>query len=75
MENIVNKKVKILEASISAMIGKTATVLYDVGDVDIIVGLPKGKGLVGDTLIFQSMTAGGYLGKHRDYILCDNKQI
>lgn len=45
MENIVNKKVKILESSISAMIGKTATVLYDVGDIDIIVGLPKGKGL------------------------------
>lgn len=45
MENIVNKKVKILEASISAMIGKTATVLYDVGGIDIIVGFPKGKGL------------------------------
>lgn len=45
MENIVNKKVKILEASISAMMGKTGTVLYDVGDIDIIVGFPKGKGL------------------------------
>lgn len=45
MENIVNKKVKILEASISAMIGKTATVLYDVEDIDIVVGFPKGKGL------------------------------
>ena len=45
MENLVNKKVKILEASIPAMIGKTVTVLYDVGDIDIIVGLPKGKGL------------------------------
>lgn len=45
MENIVNKKVKILEASISAMVGKTVTVLYDVGDIDIIVGFPKGKGL------------------------------
>lgn len=45
MENIVNKKVKILEAGISAMTGKTATVLYDVGDIDIIVGFPKGKGL------------------------------
>lgn len=45
MENIVNKKVKILEASISAMIGKTATVLYDVGDINIVVGLPKGTGL------------------------------
>lgn len=45
MENIINKKVTILEASISAIVGKTATVLYDVGDIDIIVGLPKGKGL------------------------------
>lgn len=45
MENIVNKRVKILEASISAMIGKNATVLYDVGDFYIIVGLPKGEGL------------------------------
>lgn len=38
MENIVNKEVKILEASISDMIGKIATVLYDGGDIDIIVG-------------------------------------
>lgn len=45
MKNIVNKKVKILEASISAMIGKTAKVLYDGGRIDIIVGFPKGKGL------------------------------
>lgn len=45
MENIENKKVKILEASISAMIGKTVTVLYDGGDIDIIVGFPKGIGL------------------------------
>lgn len=45
MENIVNKKAKILEAGISDIIGKTVTVLYDVGDIDIIVGLPKGKGL------------------------------
>ena len=43
MENIVNKKVKILEASIPAMIGETGTVLYDVGDIDILVGFPKGK--------------------------------
>ncbi len=27
------------------MIGKTVTVLYDVGGFGIIVGLPKGKGL------------------------------
>lgn len=45
MENIVNKKAKILEAGISDIIGKTVTVLYDVGDIDIIVGLPKAKGL------------------------------
>ena len=45
MENIVNKKATILEASIPAMIGKTVTALYDVGGIDIIVGLPKGKGL------------------------------
>lgn len=45
MENIVNKRAKILEASIPAMIGKTATVLYDGGDIDIVVGLPKGEGL------------------------------
>lgn len=45
MENIVNKEAKILEASISAMIGKTVTVLYDAGGIDIIVGFPKGKGL------------------------------
>lgn len=45
MENIVNKKVKILEASIPARRGKCVTVLYDVGDIDIIVGLPKGEGL------------------------------
>lgn len=44
MGNLVNRKVTILEASIPAMIGKTVTVLYDVGDIDIIVGLPKGKG-------------------------------
>lgn len=45
MENIVNKKVKMLEASIPARRGKSVTVLYDVGDIDIIVGLPKGEGL------------------------------
>ena len=45
MENLVNKKAKILEASISAMIGKTVTVLHDVGGIDIIVGLPKDSGL------------------------------
>ena len=63
MENIVNKKVKILEASISAMIGKTATVLYDVGDIGIVVGLPKGTGLGWEHPDFQSMNVGGYLGK------------
>ena len=45
MENIVNKKVKILKSSIPARRGKSVTVLYDVGDIDIIVGLPKGEGL------------------------------
>lgn len=45
MENIVNKRAKILEASISAIIGKTVTVLYDGGGFDIIVGFPRGRGL------------------------------
>lgn len=45
MKNIVNKKVKILEASIPAMVGKTATALHDAGGIDIIVGFHKGKGL------------------------------
>lgn len=45
MENLVNKKVKILEASIPAMIGKTVTILYSHSRVDIIVGFPKETGL------------------------------
>lgn len=52
MENIVNKEVKILEASISAMIGKIATVLYDVGDGNIVVGFLKGERLGWEHLDF-----------------------
>ena len=45
MKNLVNKRAKILEASISAMIGKTATVLHDEGGINVVVGFPKGRGL------------------------------
>lgn len=45
MENLVNKKVKIIQTSVPAMVGKTVIVLYDEGYNNIIVGFPKSSNL------------------------------